>query len=129
MVDTPVLVAGFDDVAMVRQAVQKGGCHFGIGEHGWPFSEGKVGCQQNGCAFVAFADELEEQAPAGVRQWEIAVKAIILCELYNLSDEQVEYQVRDRLSFMRFPGLGLEDPVPDARTIWLDREQLAQRAK
>ena len=54
------------------------------------------------------------------------LKAIILCELYNLSDEQVEYQVRDRLSFMRFLGLGLEDPVPDARTIWLDREQLAQ---
>ena len=72
MVDTPVLVAGFDDVAMVRQSVQKGGCHFGIGEHGWPFSAGKVGCQRNGCAFVAFADELEGQAPAGVRQWEIA---------------------------------------------------------
>jgi hypothetical protein len=38
----------------------------------------------------------------------------VLCELYNLSDEQFEYQVRDRLSFMRFLGLGLEDPVPDA---------------
>ena len=64
---------------------------------------------------------------AGRKPWDAVVmlKAIILCELYNLSDEQVEYQVRDRLSFMRFLGLGLEDPVPDARTIWLDREQLA----
>ena len=43
-------------------------------------------------------------------------KAIILCSLYNLSDDQVEYQVRDRLSFMRFLGLGLEDKVPDAKT-------------
>ena len=57
---------------MVGQSVQKGGCHFGIGEHGWPFSEGKVGCQQNGCAFVEFADEMQDQAPAGVREWEIA---------------------------------------------------------
>ena len=65
---------------------------------------------------------------AGRKPWDAVVmlKAIILCELYNLSDEQVEYQVRDRLSFMRFLGLGLEDPVPDARTIRLDREQLAQ---
>ena len=65
---------------------------------------------------------------AGRKPWDAVVmlKAIILCELYNLSDEQVEYQVRDRLSFMRFPGPGLEDPVPDARTIWLDREQLVQ---
>jgi hypothetical protein len=30
----------------------------------------------------------------------------------------------DRLSFMRFLGLGLEDRVPDARTIWLFREKL-----
>jgi IS5 family transposase len=28
--------------------------------------------------------------------------------LYNLSDEQIEYQVRDRLSFTRFVGLGFE---------------------
>ncbi len=50
-------------------------------------------------------------------------KAIVLCELYNLSDDQVEYQLRDRLSFMRFVGFGLEDKVPDAKTVWLYREQ------
>ena len=53
-------------------------------------------------------------------------KAIVLCELYNLSDDQVEYQLRDRLSFMRFVGFGLEDKVPDAKTVWLYREQLAR---
>ncbi len=53
-------------------------------------------------------------------------KAILLSGLYNLSDDQVEYQLRDRLSFVRFLGLGLEDTVPDARTVWLYREQLAQ---
>ena len=46
-------------------------------------------------------------------------KAPVLQALYNLSDDQAEYQLRDRLSFMRFLGLGLEDAVPDAKTLWL----------
>jgi len=53
-------------------------------------------------------------------------KAIVLCSLYNLSDDQVEYQIRDRLSFMRFLGLGLEGKVPDAKTVWLYRDRLAE---
>ena len=40
------------------------------------------------------------------------------------SDERAEFLINDRLSFMRFLGLGLEDRVPDARTIWLFREKL-----
>ena len=52
-------------------------------------------------------------------------KALVLSALYNLSDDQIEYQVRDRLSFMRFLGLGLGDRVPDARTVWLYREARA----
>ncbi len=44
--------------------------------------------------------------------------------LYTLSDDQTEYQLRDRLSFMRFVRLALHEPVPDAKTIWLYREQL-----
>lgn len=51
-------------------------------------------------------------------------KILVLQALYNLSDEQTEYQILDRLSFMRFLGLELHDDVPDARTIWLFREQL-----
>jgi len=68
------------------------------------------------------------KSKAGRKPWDAVVifKAIVLCELYNLSDEQFEYQLRDRLSFMRFLGLGLEDPVPDATTVWLYREQLVQ---
>ena len=53
-------------------------------------------------------------------------KILILQALYGLSDEQAEFQVRDRLSFMRFLGLGPGDPVPDATTIWLFREQLTK---
>lgn len=70
----------------------------------------------------------ERKSKAGRKPWDALVifKSIVLCELYNLSDDQLEYQLRDRLSFIRFLGLGLEDPVPDAKTIWLYREQLAQ---
>lgn len=39
-------------------------------------------------------------------------KTLVLSALYNLSDDQIEYQVRDRLSFMRFLGLGLGDRAP-----------------
>jgi IS5 family transposase len=53
-------------------------------------------------------------------------RILVLQALYSLSDEQTEFQLRDRLSFMRFAGLGLHQAVPDAKTIWLCREQLKQ---
>jgi IS5 family transposase len=56
-------------------------------------------------------------------------QVLVLQQLYNLSDDQIEYQIRDRLSFMRFLGLGVEDRVVDAKTVWLYREKLAQAGK
>jgi transposase, IS5 family len=56
----------------------------------------------------------------------VMLRMLVLQSLYNLSDEQVEFQVRDRLSFTRFLGLGFEDGVPDATTLWLFRERLAK---
>jgi transposase, IS5 family len=53
-------------------------------------------------------------------------KVLVVQTLYTLSDDQTEYQLKDRLSFMRFVGLALHDAVPDAKTIWLFREQLAR---
>ena len=44
----------------------------------------------------------------------------------GLADEQVEYQIRDRLSFARCLGLGIEDAVPDATTVWRFRERLKE---
>ena len=52
-------------------------------------------------------------------------KILVLKSLYNLGDDAVEFQIRDRLSFMRFLGLGLNGRVPDAKTIWLFQEQLS----
>lgn len=56
-------------------------------------------------------------------------KTLVLSALYNLSDDQVEYQIRDRLSFMRFLGHSFGDRVPDVKTVWLYREALAQVGK
>src|SRR5450432_4602414 len=56
----------------------------------------------------------------------VLFRMLILQSLYNLSDEQVEYQVRDRLSFTRFLTSGVEDCIPDGTTLWLFREKLAK---
>jgi len=53
-------------------------------------------------------------------------KVLILQTQNNLSDERTEFYVRDRLTWMRFLGLGLGDPVPDANTIWTFREALTR---
>ena len=53
-------------------------------------------------------------------------KILVLQALYSLSDEATEFQIKDRLSFQRFLGLGLEGTVPDATTVWLFRERLVK---
>jgi IS5 family transposase len=54
------------------------------------------------------------------------LEELVLQRSHDLSDERTEYLIRDRLSFMRFLGLGLADTVPDANTIWTFREALTR---
>ncbi len=54
----------------------------------------------------------------------VMVKLLVLQQLYNLSDDALEYQVLDRASFLRFLGLERSPRVPDAKTIWAWRERL-----
>jgi transposase, IS5 family len=70
----------------------------------------------------------EKKSNAGRKPIDVLVmfRMLVLQSLYNLSDEQVEYQVRDRLSFTRFLRLGIEDRIPDGTTLWLFRETLAK---
>ena len=72
--------------------------------------------------------DAERKSAAGRKPWDevLIFKALVLQALYNLSDDQTEYQLRDRLSFMRFLGHGLEDAVPDAKTLWLYREAMTK---
>jgi len=78
-------------------------------------------------AVVRLAPE-DRKSNAGRKPFDAVMmfKVLVLQTLYNLADEQVEYQIRDRLSFTRFLGLGLEDVVPDATTVWLFREALTK---
>ena len=54
----------------------------------------------------------------------LMLKILILQRLYNLSDDAMEYQMIDRISFRRF--LKIDDKVPDAKTIWNFRNQLSK---
>ena len=51
---------------------------------------------------------------------------LVIQTLNNLSDERTAYLINDRLSFMRFLGIGLSDRAPDAKTAWLFRKRLTQ---
>jgi len=54
-------------------------------------------------------------------------KILVLQRLYNLSDESAEYQIKDRLSFMRFVGVDFHETIPDEKTIWKFREDLRKQ--
>jgi len=77
-------------------------------------------------AVVLTPDEARKSS-AGRKRFDaiLMFRMLVLQSLYNLSDEQVEYQVRDRLSFTRFLQLGIENRIPDGTTLWLFREKLA----
>jgi IS5 family transposase len=57
----------------------------------------------------------------------IMLKALFIQQLYDLSDEQLERELTDRISFRAF--LGTTEIVPDSTTIWLFRERLAESGK
>lgn len=69
------------------------------------------------------------KSQAGRKPTDVIVmfKLLVLQQLYNISDEELEYQVSDRLSFMQFLGFSLADEVPDATTVWLFRKQLTEQ--
>jgi IS5 family transposase len=54
-------------------------------------------------------------------------KVLILQALYGLSDERAEFQLRDQLSFMRFVGFEMHEPVPALCRLLQRREGEARR--
>ncbi len=68
----------------------------------------------------------DAKSTAGAKPYDYVLmfKIIILQRLYNLSDEQMEFQLNDRLSFKRFTGLEFSHKVPDTNTIWTFKEKL-----
>lgn len=70
----------------------------------------------------------ENSSKAGRKPFDriMMFKLLILQTLYNLSDDQIEYQILDRFSFKRFLGLKSSDKVPDSKTVWNFRETLVK---
>ena len=71
----------------------------------------------------------DEKGTGGARAYDYVLmfKILILQRYYNIGDDKMEFQILDRLSFMRFLELTLSDKVPDAKTIWLFRENLSNK--
>jgi len=57
----------------------------------------------------------------------LMIKILVLQQWYNLSDQKMEWEMTDKLSFMRF--LGFPATIPDSTTIWLFRERLKEKGK
>jgi IS5 family transposase len=83
--------------------------------------------------FELFRPELEaalarsDRAKGGRPPYDaVLMFKVLVLQTLSLSDDHTEYQLKDRLSFMRFVGLALADRVPDAKTLWLFREQLSR---
>ncbi|OIO13255.1 MAG: hypothetical protein AUJ81_11705 [Helicobacteraceae bacterium CG1_02_36_14] len=72
---------------------------------------------------------VEPKAPGGRPPFDrlMMFKIIILQRYYNLSDEQTEFQIKDRLSFMQFLGLQIGDKIPDQKTLWHFKEKLKEK--
>ena len=65
-------------------------------------------------------------APTGRASYPVLslFKAVLLGAWYGLGDPELEAALGDRLSFRRFTGLTLDEPVPDHSTLWRFRDQL-----
>lgn len=70
----------------------------------------------------------EPKSNAGAKPFDYVLmfKILILQRLYSLSDEQMEFQLNDRMSFKRFVGLDFSHRVPDCNTIWNFKQALTQ---
>ena len=61
VLEAPAVVAGFDDLTVVGQTVEKRGSHLGVTEDARPFAEGEIGGDDDGGALLKPADEMEEK--------------------------------------------------------------------
>ena len=85
---------------------------------------GKVSRLVNWEAFRPMLEPLFKNTGSRPHTEVLMTKVLVLQSWYGLSDEQVERDCKDRITFMNF--LGYPAQVPDARTIWLFKERIAK---
>jgi IS5 family transposase len=57
----------------------------------------------------------------------LMIKILVLQQWHNLSDQKMEREIADKISFMKF--LGSPEKIPDSTTIWLFRERLKEKGR
>lgn len=84
--------------------------------------------------FAALAAEVDRVAPRLVSAHggrppfptETVVRILVLKRLYNLPDEQMEYQLLDRMSYQQFCGLADATNIPDRTKIWTFENRIGE---
>jgi hypothetical protein len=134
VLEAPTVVAGLDDVAMMRQAIQHGGGHSGVAEYLRPIRKCQIGSDEQRRVFVQLADQVEQQLAAWLAERQVAqlvdgneivasqflgetagpASCFLLLELIDEIDQVEEAPVRTRTNDrrgdadaqMRFAGAG-----------------------
>jgi IS5 family transposase len=84
--------------------------------------------------FEVLANKIDELAPRPISSKggrppfpsDLMVRILVLQQLYNLSDEAMEYQLLDRYTFQNFCGLNNSSSIPDEKTIWFFKERISE---
>jgi len=73
--------------------------------------------------------KVDRKSPAGRKPLDVILmfKAMVIQRLFNLSDEQLEFQITDRSTFTRFLGLNSGETIPDYTSFWGFRESLMEK--
>jgi IS5 family transposase len=73
--------------------------------------------------------KVDRKSPAGRKPLDVILmfKAMVIQRLFNLSDEQLEFQITDRSTFTRFLGLNSGETIPDYTSFWGFRESLMKK--
>ena len=91
----------------------------------------KISVLVNWSEFAAIVSVLDKtQTGKGGRppiDFEVKLKMLFLQYTFNLSDEELEDQLIDRLSFQQFTGLSYNEEIPDFTTIWHFKEALIKQ--
>ncbi len=112
----------FDDQFLMEKLTKLGDPLQRLSEYiDWKIFEGPLN--------KAYKDEDKDMSKGGRPPFGklMMFKALLIQSLYNLSDDQLEYQIVDRASFKRFLGLKKSDKVPDSKTFWIFREHLIEK--
>jgi IS5 family transposase len=79
---------------------------------------------QSIASYIDYGDQAKGGRPP--YPLDVMVRILVLKHLYNHSDEQMEYQLLDRMSYKRFCGLTDALTIPDRTTIWTFENRLGQ---